>query len=94
MRHSCDSAAFYLNDVMVMHEYRESDLNFALSSSYLPATFLCSGFVRRADLPLLPLEVVQLPLGVLQLLSSLHSFTLQGCDLMAILPVQGLRILT
>lgn len=72
---------------------RQSDLDFALSSSDLPATFLSSGFVCRTDLPLLPLKVVQLPLGVLQLLPSLHSFTLQGCDLMAVLPVKGLSIL-
>lgn len=75
-------------------EVWQSNLNFALSGSYLPATFLCSGLVCRADLSLLPLEILQLTLGLLQLLSSLQSFTLQSRDLMAVLPVQGLSILT
>lgn len=72
----------------------ESHLHFALSSSYLPATLLRSGFVYAADLSLLPLQVMQLPLGLLQLLSSLRSFTLQRSNLIAILLVQSLGILT
>lgn len=71
-----------------------SNLNFALGSSYLSATLLRPGFVRPTDLFLLPLQIVQLPLGLLQLLSSLRSFTLQCCNLITVLPVQGLSILT
>lgn len=73
---------------------QQSNLNFALSRSYLPATFLCSGLVCSAYFSLLPLEVLQLSLGLLQLQPGLHSFTLQCCDLVTVLPVQGLSILT
>lgn len=103
-QHSVDSVTFCnfpkgINKVLSinqLHEYRslESNLNFALSGSYFPATFLSSGLVCGADLPLLSLQILQLPLGLLQLLPSLHSFTLQSCDLMAVLLVQSLRILT
>lgn len=75
-------------------EVRQSNLNFALSGSNLPATLLCSGLVCGADLSLLPLQILQLTLGLLQLLSSLQSFTLQSRNLMAVLPVQCLRVLT
>lgn len=73
---------------------RKSDLDFALSSSYLPATLLRSGFVCCTDLSLLLLQILQLPLSLLQLLSSLHSFIFQSCDLMTVLLVQGLSIFT
>lgn len=69
-------------------------LDFALSSSNLPATFLSSALVCGADLLLLLLQLLQLTLGLLELLSSLHGFILQRCDLMAVLLVQGLSIFT
>lgn len=69
-------------------------LNFALSGSNLPATFLCSAPVCGADLPLLLLQFLQLPLGLLQLLSGLQSLILQCCDLVAVLLVQGLSVFT
>lgn len=72
----------------------EGHLNFALGGSNLPATFLGSALVCGADLSLLLLQLLQLPLGLLQLLSGLQSLILQCCDLVAVLLVQGLGVFT